>query len=68
MLEPGDSFRSHQVRVWDVHSELMADEAELGRVGKLKNPHRTPMGKHQVVGGIRKNQKKVQRYLPSRSK
>jgi len=51
-----------------MHRELMADEAELGRVGKLKNPHRTPMGKHQVVGGIRKNQNKVQRYLPSRSK
>ena len=68
MLEPGEYFRSHQVRVWDVHRELMADEAELGRVGKLKNPHRTPMGKHQVVGGIRKNQNKVQRYFPSRSK
>ena len=34
MLEPGDYFRSHQVRVWDVHRELMADEAELGRVGE----------------------------------
>lgn len=27
-------LRSHQVRVWDVHRELMADEAELGRVGE----------------------------------
>ena len=34
MLEPRDSFRSHQVMVWDVHGELMTDESELGRVGE----------------------------------
>ena len=65
---PGIEPRSPALQV----DSLLTDPPDRGGLisgsGKLKNPHRTPMGKHQVVGGIRKNQNKVQRYFPSRSK